>query len=404
MQLETDGGTRYVAAADGLRALSILIIGWYHIWQQSWLAPYIRLGSFSFSLDPLLRAGYLFVDIMLLLSGFLLYLPIARGKSFDTERFFVRRALRILPSYYLSIALVLFLDALPNGLYWNAGAMWQDLLSHLTFTHVFFSASYVGTHLNVVLWTLAVEVHFYLIFPLVCRVMRKHPAITYLVMTGAAFCYRALVVRYAQDTTMLVNQLPGFLDVYANGMLCAMLYVKWRRLGKHNAYTRALASVLFLLTLTLLWALIRRQCVYGAQSYERLRAGQMILRYPLSLIGCTLIFFGANAGPCMRAVLGGRGMRFLAGVSFQFYIWHQYLAVKLRKWGVPASISDQPNVDSEVSWQIRYTLCAFGLALAVAVVLTYAFEKPIAHLGAKQYEKIVEKQRLKAAAKEEIGL
>ena len=395
--------TRYVAVADGLRAVSIFIVAWFHIWQQSWLTPYIQGKGFYFSLDPLVRTGYLFVDIMLLLSGFLLYLPLARGDAFDVKGFFVRRALRILPSYYLSVFLVLFLDALPNGAYGSAASMWQDLISHLTFTHVFFVNSYNGTHLNVVLWTLGVEVQFYLLFPLLAGAFRQKPVLTYLGMTAISFAYRALVMTGAQDTTLLVNQLAGFLDVYANGFVCAALYVRWARAERNNLATRILFSALFAALIPCFWALIKRQSAWGTVSYDMLRCGQMILRYPLSILGCLALFCGANAGVCVRTLMGGRLMRFLSSISFQFYIWHQYLAVKLRKWGIPPSVSQTPNFDGEVTWQYQYTFCAFGLALVAAIVLTYAFERPIARLGARKYQKYQEKRRVQEAVKEEIG-
>ena len=31
---------KYAAAADFLRVISVFMIGWYHIWQQNWLARY----------------------------------------------------------------------------------------------------------------------------------------------------------------------------------------------------------------------------------------------------------------------------------------------------------------------------------------------------------------------------
>ena len=69
---------------DGLRVLMIFIVSWYHIWQQSWLRPYIG----SYSLDYLVRSGYVWVDGTVLLSCFLLFLPWARAmaasRSFST--------------------------------------------------------------------------------------------------------------------------------------------------------------------------------------------------------------------------------------------------------------------------------------------------------------------------------
>lgn len=60
---------------NGLRVLLVFIVSWYHFWQQSWLTPSIG----SYSLDYLLRAGYMPVDGTILLSGFLLFLPYARA-------------------------------------------------------------------------------------------------------------------------------------------------------------------------------------------------------------------------------------------------------------------------------------------------------------------------------------
>ena len=93
-------------ALDGARALFVLLVGCYHIWQQSWWTPAMTVGSWRFSFDPLLRSGYIWVDAMLLLSGFLLCLPYAEAAEGNKPSprilpFYGRRILRIVPSYYL---------------------------------------------------------------------------------------------------------------------------------------------------------------------------------------------------------------------------------------------------------------------------------------------------------------
>ena len=44
---------------DGLRVLMIFVVSWYHIWQQSWLQPLIRIDflGIEYSLDWLVRSG-----------------------------------------------------------------------------------------------------------------------------------------------------------------------------------------------------------------------------------------------------------------------------------------------------------------------------------------------------------
>ena len=63
---EKSPDTRHVDTCDGVRALAICIVAWYHIWQQSWLYPNLTIGGKTVSFDPLVRSGYIWVDIMIL--------------------------------------------------------------------------------------------------------------------------------------------------------------------------------------------------------------------------------------------------------------------------------------------------------------------------------------------------
>lgn len=87
---------------NGLRVLLVFIVSWYHFWQQSWLTPSIG----SYSLDYLLRAGYMPVDGTILLSGFCcscpMPVPCCWERRYRTQTVYQRRIMRIVPSYYLS--------------------------------------------------------------------------------------------------------------------------------------------------------------------------------------------------------------------------------------------------------------------------------------------------------------
>ena len=70
--------THYVGVLDGVRVLCVLAVALFHVWQQSWLTPSLPFGLGR--LDVVVRSGYIFVDGLILLSGFLLFLPYARQK------------------------------------------------------------------------------------------------------------------------------------------------------------------------------------------------------------------------------------------------------------------------------------------------------------------------------------
>lgn len=370
---------KYVAVADGLRAIFIFIISWYHIWQQSWLQPTLHIGDFTLDLYPLVRTGYMWVDGMLLLSGFLTFLPyaramIARTPLPDTATFYKKRVARILPAYLFCILLLLFADALPNAMYSEPKYMWQDLLSHLTFTHTFFPFTYFSTHLNVVLWTLAIEVQFYLIFPPLAKSFVKNPLPTWLAMVGAAFLYRGYVTACVDSNNIWINQLIAFMDIYALGFLGAWMYVKLTRSIKPNAAIQILMTAMCAVIVYLLWQLVLRQ--NHTSGYEALRAMQMRNRFALGALITMLILCVSYAADAVRWLLSNRVMRFLSGISFQFYVWHQYLAVLLRRLNIPYSASAAPNKDGELLWQWKYTFLAFGVALVAAIAVTYLIERP----------------------------
>jgi peptidoglycan/LPS O-acetylase OafA/YrhL len=126
---------RRIPELNGLRVLLVFIVSWYHFWQQSWLTPSIG----RYSLDYLLRAGYMPVDGTILLSGFLLFLPYARTMMLgervpDTKAFYQRRIMRIVPSYYFLTLLMLVAVAIPYNLYGRTSEAVRDVLMHLTFT------------------------------------------------------------------------------------------------------------------------------------------------------------------------------------------------------------------------------------------------------------------------------
>ena len=363
---------------DGLRVLFIALIAWFHIWQQSWLSPYLQIGQHIISFDFLPRAGYLLVDGMLLLSGLLLYYPVAQGHEFKTAVFYKKRLIRILPSYLLCLILMLLFVALPQGSYGTSADLWKDIVSHLTFTFNFSYATYISTPLNGALWTVAVEMQFYLLFPLLAKAFRRKPVVTFCTMCAAAFIYRAWVGTL-DDTTLYVNQFPAFLDIFALGFAGAELIVcLQKRMKNETKKEKLFFSALAALALVLLVQLMQDQA--GCNGYPAIRQGQMDRRFSLGCILTLLMVSLCFSLPAFRFAFGNRGMGFLASISFQFYIYHQVLAVQLKKYGIPFCETSEPWYTGDLTWQIKYTALCFGGALILAILVTFLFEKPVARL------------------------
>jgi peptidoglycan/LPS O-acetylase OafA/YrhL len=171
-----------VPEVDGVRGLAMLMVLIYHAWEfadrTSLTIPII--GVSLGSVLELLPAG---VDLFMVLSGFCLFLPICRGNreqiTFDAKKYVKRRLRRIIPPYYAAILFALILPNILVILFLILGkeAKWQSipsifqLVTHLTFTHLFFVETWDG--ITGAFWSLGLEAQFYLVFPLVVFFYKK---------------------------------------------------------------------------------------------------------------------------------------------------------------------------------------------------------------------------------------
>ena len=378
---------RRIPELDGYRVLMVFIVSWFHIWQQSWLTPLIG----GVSLDFLVRAGYMPVDATILLSGFLLFLPYARhmllGERMpDTRSFYRRRICRVVPSFVFITLAMLFLVALPTHAYPSTGAMVQDIATHLSFTFVFFRENYIGSPLGGSSWTICVEMQMYLLFPLIARLVCRKPGAVLLGMAAVSAYFRGWCVWRFGAYDMVVNQLISFLDVYALGMACALVYVRlrawWDTLEDRRVPELAATGVLALSV----WAgivILREQARSG--THILIQAGQMIRR-PVWALSCAglMLALPFSVRP-VRFLFGCRLMRWLSLISMNYYLIHQNLIVQMRRLNFPYSEYSLPNQMGIRSWQWRYTLYAFGLSAAAAVLVTLLVEKPGAILLRKLF-------------------
>ncbi len=380
---------RRVDVLDGIRALAVLIIMWFHIWQQSWLMPVFRLPflaklglSPTISLDFIPRHGYIFVDLMLLISAFCLFLPHARarlmGESLPSAwQFYKKRLVRIVPPYLLSIFIIMFAWALPAGAFPSIQKLCTDFFSSISFTQTFFSTSLLDNRINGVLWTVVIEMQFYLIFPLLAYCFRKRPLISYAVMVGIASAYiYGFALRSPDTLRMSVNQLPAFFAVFANGMLAAYIYVALSKRLQRRWWISLIAT---LLAVGFLLLIGRMEKSVGGTS--PVQVWQLAHRFRLSLAFVGFILSAALSAKWFRWLFSNKIMGFLAAISYNLYIWHQWIAVRFVEWRIPFWTGDtRPNVAGDTAWQWKYTLLVVMASLAAAAIVTYCFEKPISKI------------------------
>jgi peptidoglycan/LPS O-acetylase OafA/YrhL len=146
-------GEHHILALDGLRGVAVILVFVFH-----------SLGPLLPGVGPIAYMGWLGVDLFFVLSGFLITSILLRARDAENyyKVFYARRALRILPLYYLALALSLLIT--------------RDHYSFRTQIWFWLNLSNLVTAFNPMLipwvshyWSLAVEEQFYLIWPAVVR-------------------------------------------------------------------------------------------------------------------------------------------------------------------------------------------------------------------------------------------
>ena len=144
---------------DLLRALAIVMVVIYHA------------GIMGFPMPGRVhRWGWIGVDLFFVLSGYLiggqLLAPLARGQSIDLKRFFARRALRIMPAYFVILAIYIFLPS------------WREYPEMYPWWKFLLSIQNIGLHGGTAFshaWSLAVEDQFYLTLPFILLFLNRWP-------------------------------------------------------------------------------------------------------------------------------------------------------------------------------------------------------------------------------------
>jgi peptidoglycan/LPS O-acetylase OafA/YrhL len=356
-----------------MRGVAVLLVLWYHIWEISWLpAP-------ASWLQWIPETGFIGVHMFFYLSGFVIVYPFVRAQ-FHGEReptwghFAWRRFLKIVPSYVLSIVVAYAIGYAAIVRY--ATQPWQEIVTHLLFIHTWWPTTYGS--INGVLWTLAIEVEFYAIFPLVWWCFKRRAWLTGATMIALALIWRIHwrdCCSHTDTMSLMVENLPGYLDIFACGMLSAWVFVRVGRSVRDSPASAAM-PLLSLFGVVLLARLLIGMFDQRTAAYWEV-ALQIVTR-PLYGIAFAAIALGLLTAPSWgRRLLDNAPLRFLGAISYNLYLYHQMVARELVQFHVPPYAGD-PHYDPH--WQLTYTVLAFLATIAQAAIVTYLIERPILQL------------------------
>ncbi len=351
-----------LAVINGLRGVAILAVVGHHMFHRHLPdgLPGVVVFGLPVSVDALIQAGWLGVDLFFVLSGFVLFLPYCRGTRTlgglaDARAFWRRRFLRLMPLHWLclAVALVFVLRGDPATI-----AFWTDALLLATGAFTFTERLFFPLQ-NFVLWSLGVEIVFSLVFPGLVWLERRLGMGKLLLATLAlSLAVRVLGddPRYAAGPLEVLNpgkdNLFGRLDQFVAGMALAAVWVRRGPLGPAAARAACTAGVLLVLLVAFAWAGIRSELLPRAVvpfTNDVLIAGMAALGYGLLSVDRGLWHRVFTLGPLQVA-----GM-----MCYSLYLWHTMV---LRK--VPFVANDQVSPPH---------LVAAVLLMLVLSALTYRY-------------------------------
>ena len=285
-------------------------------------------------------AGWIGVDLFFVLSGFLisglLFSEWKRSGTFDIRRFYIRRAFKIWPVFFLYIAVSEFLDV------HSGNTHPRELLSEIFFVQNYIHQPYHWQHL----WSLAVEEHFYLVLPVLLYVLsfsgfRKLPACF---LTAGVLC---LSLRFILGWPLSGNQYEIYYSpthLRIDSLFFGVL-VGWMRAFHPEQFARIARSRLLFIPLAIAAAF----------------SVTFTLESPMMhTIGFTVLYLGF--GSLLMWTIDLRSPAFLRPVawvgkySYSIYVWHLVFLA-----GMSRTLSSLP----------LYMALSIGLGIAMSHLIEF---------------------------------
>jgi len=371
----------HIPALDGLRGIAIAMVLLRHavfgVSSVEGIETHSRLLSAFIASGQLTWSG---VDLFFVLSGFLIggILLDSRSPARYYQAFYIRRAYRILPLYFVVVGLSLFPHLLAE--FSSARAAHTSPLpfpwwAYASFTQNFWMAALgtFGPSGIGITWTLAIEAQFYLTIPLAIRKIRPHSLLMILLVIIACAPWLRVLLQSSMAYPALASYVLTFTraDALSLGVLAALLVrnpISWTWLQSHRRALCSIAGVLFLGIAYMTWQ------GYGALSFPMVTWGYSWLA--LFYTSVLLIAVTSTEGPVAR-ILKNNLLIKLGTLAYCSYLVHVAFMNAVRH-PLKAYFPQYP-----VGAWLMGGILGTALTLAVAWLSYKYFEKPLLRRGHK---------------------
>jgi peptidoglycan/LPS O-acetylase OafA/YrhL len=362
---------RRIPQLDGVRAIAILMVLVWHYFNGNWMMTdhWSTTAHIIARLESLLWSG---VDLFFVLSGFLLggILLDNLGAKNYFRVFYLRRACRILPIYYVVLGVFILLKSRLQRP--DSPVPWLFHPSLPTWTYAVFAQNIAmglkespGPGWLGMTWSLAVEEHFYFVLPLLIYFVPRR-ALLYVV---TLFAITAPVFRCLSPGFHAFVNMPWRADSLLAGVALSILIRSGRFMALARSHSR---FVLILFSILLGGALVSMLANFHTSSLDAYNHSWLAALYAVFILLSIL----------KEESLIGRALKFpvlgwIGTISYGVYIYHEQILGCL--FGLLRG--HQPYINSLAD--LFVTLLALLTTFTLAALSYYFFERPILRFAHK---------------------
>ncbi|MDQ3108993.1 MAG: acyltransferase [Bacteroidota bacterium] len=319
-------------------------------------------------LNAVAKESGITVSYFFFLSGFLLYIVYSQHE-FSARKFFVARAGRILPLYYLGFFLSLFVMLVLQDIpAWGSAILTQGLMIHAWFPGMSLTINYPA-------WSVSVEVFFYILFPLILVLSRKISMRNFIILAVilwlAGIGQNMLVQHLVYDPTstkagdFIMYFPPWHLNTFVSGIACGMIFLSL----KNKIQTKG--PVPLLISLAGLSGVI---CILVTDNPLKhlMHLGMLAPLYAMIVLGIAL------DKTIIARIMSLRPMQFLGEISYGIYL------LQFPVWAMIEYTTRSTDFVQESTF--GFYVCLSTLLLVSALSYQY-FEKPARFYIRRRFER-----------------
>ena len=299
---------KQINGLNTLRAFAVffVIMAHFGVWFNEY-TPYGRIVKFGLFPD-----GGFGVDLFFVLSGFLITSILLNAKDADPDEsrfiilknFFIRRALRIFPIYYILLFLLTLIDY-PDirHFFWYYATYTSNILSYSTNTWNNYSHT----------WSLSVEEQFYLLWPwLIIFISNRYLKYVLFgaVFTGILSTYIGTVIQGHMAPLMVYHTF----DAFGLGGMYA-----WARLNSKRCRNFEITVKIVVIPALCMFYYWKYMYIYGHPS-----VGAFLTKTVNSAISMWLIILVVNNRSVLigKYFLDNKFLNYIGKISYGIYLYH----------------------------------------------------------------------------------